>query len=688
MALGGYLFGGSTGLSYDQLQRRREIADQLAKQVMGQQPKNTMEGLGAVLKGAAAGIGRYQTDKDIDAQRTQATSGFNDLVGKLYGGITGGAAMPAGAAGAQPSGSVPAADVSQNGSTFSPFIDTVKGAGLSNPYGLAAVASTGRAESGWSPKSAAGSWSDPSESGQAGTAGGVMSWRGPRLAALQKYAASKGEQGNGSPQTQAEFFVREDPNLIASLNNAKSTDEAQSAINRAWAFAGYNRPGGESARRLSYANGYLPQFQGQTAQAAPQGGTQVASLDPSAGMPSAGAAAIQRQAPGSGYVDPTVRTPNYNPTAQGPQIPASPQPQQQAAAQLVQVAQNTPRPMTTGGTGPSAPSIDPRVLQFIGSPQFQFLDKSQQALIMNGLQVQQQRAQQAQEEQMWRARQDYTSQQQQSDPLRQAQVREANARADVLGNPNRPITADERKQWGIPDTDTRPYSMTAEGPKLIGSTGQTINIGGQAEQRKQLADQMGLKPDDPRYMGYILNGELPKENQQNLTAVDKKAIQEADDMVAANQSALQALTYAEKLSPDANSGWFAGTRASIGNNLPDWAVPDWVSSPASSQATTDMDNAIVGQALSQLKTIFGGNPTEGERAILLQLQGSSSMPAAVRTKVFERARELAEKRLKYNQDRASDLRGGSYYKPGSASATAGQAPAANVEDLLKKYGSQ
>lgn len=110
-------------------------------------------------------------------------------------------------------------------------------------------------------------------------------------------------------------------------------------------------------------------------------------------------------------------------------------------------------------------------------------------------------------------------------------------------------------------------------------------------------------------------------------------------------------------------------------------VPDIVSSPQSSQATTDMDNAIIGQAITQLKTIFGGNPTEGERNILLELQGSSTMPREVRKQVFSRARALAEKRLQFNNDRASDLRGGTYYKPDRAPATGH-----NIDDLLKKYG--
>lgn len=220
--------------------------------------------------------------------------------------------------------------------------------------------------------------------------------------------------------------------------------------------------------------------------------------------------------------------------------------------------------------------------------------------------------------------------------------------------------------------------LKAQGPSYINAgdgnlfnetTGEWIQAPGagqnnEVNQRSAAAEQFGLTKDDPRYQSYILTGKMPREDAQPLTATDKKAILEADDMVQQNQSAIEALTKAEALSKDANSGWFAGARASIGNNLPDWMVPDAISSPDSSIATTDMDNAIIGQALTQLKTIFGGAPTEGERKILLDLQGSSSLPKEARARVFARAKELAIRRLEYNRQRAQELRGGEYYQPG------------------------
>ncbi len=320
------------------------------------------------------------------------------------------------------------------------------------------------------------------------------------------------------------------------------------------------------------------------------------------------------------------------------------------------------------------------LLQALSNP---WLSPEQKAVLQTLYQQQEQEEQAAREQQIWMQRQQYETEQKRNDPSYQLGLKKTQAELDQMGQPEyRTLTPEEREQYGIPNTDQRLYQVSRGGKvDAVGGAGQTINVGNEIDARKAAAAELGLSPDDPRYESFVLTGKFPREDSQSLTATDKKAILEADEMVAANQSALDALSQAEGLSDKANSGWFAGARASIGNNLPDWMVPDIVSSPQSSQATTDMDNAIIGQAITQLKTIFGGNPTEGERNILLELQGSSTMPREVRKQVFSRARALAEKRLQFNNDRAADLRGGTYYKPDRAPAT-GQ----NIDDLLKKYG--
>ncbi len=156
------------------------------------------------------------------------------------------------------------------------FLGGVQKAGLTNPNGLAAVAAYGKSESGYSPGNVNKTWSDPSESGAAGTSGGIMSWRADRLQNLQRFAAERGEQGNGSPETQAAFLASEDPTLVPRLNAAKTPQEANQIMADAWRFAGYNRPGqGEFARREGLTGAYAQRYAGQPA-AQPQQPVQVA----------------------------------------------------------------------------------------------------------------------------------------------------------------------------------------------------------------------------------------------------------------------------------------------------------------------------------------------------------------------------------------------------------------------------
>lgn len=185
-------------------------------------------------------------------------------------------------------------------------------------------------------------------------------------------------------------------------------------------------------------------------------------------------------------------------------------------------------------------------------------------------------------------------------------------------------------------------------------------VGAQAtstpEARRASAAQFGLKEDDPRFQSYVLTGKFPREDAQSLTAVDKKAILEADELVAANESGISMLDKALEVSPKAYDGMGASGRAWAANNLVPWNTPE-------AAATADLDNIITGQALASLKATFGAAPTEGERKILVELSGSSNQPADVRKGIFERAKGLAEKRLAFNKQRAAELRGGTFYKP-------------------------
>lgn len=180
----------------------------------------------------------------------------------------------------------------------------------------------------------------------------------------------------------------------------------------------------------------------------------------------------------------------------------------------------------------------------------------------------------------------------------------------------------------------------------------------QTEQRAAAAAKIGMTPDNPGYQSFILTGKMPREDAQPLTATDKKAILEADEGVLAAKTAVGSLDRATKLSEQAFAGPLASKRGYAASFLGSSSDIG-----KAGMATTQMDNEVTSNALSQLKAIFGGAPTEGERKILLDIQGASSQPHEVRKEIFARARNAAEARLKFNEQRANELRGGQFYKP-------------------------
>lgn len=144
-----------------------------------------------------------------------------------------------------------------------------------------------------------------------------------------------------------------------------------------------------------------------------------------------------------------------------------------------------------------------------------------------------------------------------------------------------------------------------------------------------------------------------------LTATDKSAILDADQQVLGNKTAINLLLKAKTLSSKAYGGWGAGTLGTVTAQFGDTA----------GEATIEFDNMLQQQVLPQLKAIFGGQPTEGERKILLDLQGSSKLTHPVRARILDTAIGLARTRLNFNKEKAAELRSGDYFKTSPSSVS-------------------
>lgn len=147
-----------------------------------------------------------------------------------------------------------------------------------------------------------------------------------------------------------------------------------------------------------------------------------------------------------------------------------------------------------------------------------------------------------------------------------------------------------------------------------------------------------------------------KQTAASMSPTLQKELIETDDTVSASRNVQTALQQALKLNKTAYSGFGADVRAKIRSNLP--------GESEGANATVEMNNIILGQALESLKATFGGAPTEGERKILIDLQASADKTPAQREALLNRAIQAAQRRENSAKAKAEAIRSGRYLTEG------------------------
>jgi hypothetical protein len=76
--------------------------------------------------------------------------------------------------------------------------------------------------------------------------------------------------------------------------------------------------------------------------------------------------------------------------------------------------------------------------------------------------------------------------------------------------------------------------------------------------------------------------------------------------------------------------------------------------------TRVMENLLGAQGLAKLRATFGGNPTEGERSILMELEGIGAKTRDERAAIMKRTYSVLADRVKREQKRLLDITTGKY----------------------------
>ena len=148
-----------------------------------------------------------------------------------------------------------------------------------------------------------------------------------------------------------------------------------------------------------------------------------------------------------------------------------------------------------------------------------------------------------------------------------------------------------------------------------------------------------------------------------LSAREQDAVLKNDETVNNAKSALVSIDEALRLSPKAAAGFGTETLAPIINSFEERARSLGLTTATRASDTVQFNAIVKENILPQLKLIFGGNPTEGERDILLSIAGSSSMGYEARQKLLERIRNAVQRRLSNAESTSNALRNQTYFLP-------------------------
>lgn len=142
----------------------------------------------------------------------------------------------------------------------------------------------------------------------------------------------------------------------------------------------------------------------------------------------------------------------------------------------------------------------------------------------------------------------------------------------------------------------------------------------------------------------------------NSSPQAQRELIQTDEEIQAGSQVLTSLAKARAINEKAMGFIGAGLVSKAGTLLPEELRPEAV------DHTNDLENVITSTTLPQLKAVFGGNPTEGERKILLDVAGSVNANPKVRGDIFKRSEDAVNARLKLATDKAASIRNNTYFK--------------------------
>lgn len=208
-------------------------------------------------------------------------------------------------------------------------------------------------------------------------------------------------------------------------------------------------------------------------------------------------------------------------------------------------------------------------------------------------------------------------------------------------------------------------SGLASGDRAQANSDRSFELQRQVANRQETPAQLrilqaaGIDPASPEGRKAL----FPKTDTP-ISATDKRAIMQAEDALPGIQGTLENLNRALELNSSTFSGMGAGTRATLGANLPDGLIPDFIADKKGAVATQEWQKIMGPEALQAMANTLKGATTDFELRKFIEMLGDPATDPKVRAGVIKRMQKLAQRQLELSEGRVRDLRGGNYFQPG------------------------
>jgi len=202
----------------------------------------------------------------------------------------------------------------------------------------------------------------------------------------------------------------------------------------------------------------------------------------------------------------------------------------------------------------------------------------------------------------------------------------------------------------------QPESNAGKIAKDMGLTPGTPEYLAKVKELTDLDVQRKVGELDAKIQGLALAGQNAELREQLASRLSPKEIEmksTLEDQVATGQQALADLKQAYSLNANSFEGGLLDRAQRAALEAAGSKDPKVVN-------TRVMENLLGAQGLAKLKATFGGAPTEGERAILMELEGIGAKTRDERAAIMKRTYSVLADRIKREQKRLQDISTGRY----------------------------